>query len=852
MNLRTVGAILKKDVRSLYPLILIVGLLFAADVLYMRVDLGSVAWMSLRTPLLLLAGAVLILAVIQLDPPASQVDDWLCRPVPRAELLVAKLVLLFAVLRLSQVVATLVIEPLLGSSLAETLQRALLLHDSNITELYTYGVALLPLPLITALVTRTVMQGIGVLLGMFICAFVIPTPFVSAPGPLQPAIGDALFGLGMSWLAIVPGGTVAFVLLGVACWLALWRRRVRAARFVLAACMVTLVVLLLLPMWLLPWKQAYAAQTALVDPKVPNTPDVSAIYLRNLSTCFAATRVRDLATDPEFAEARRAAGVRDWTYEDQAAAGPESVAFLTSIEPRRLPTDWRVGLLYVSAEYSFAPGSPPVYSLRPTVYEAGNHGLSHVWVLPEAAVRRLGSEQQVQLEMRYYLALLEPHEFRLPADGRRHAVPKLGYCSAELDSTGSHIEVNCFSGFDHPAQVSAELEDIPASRVYAPPDYSPRWARWPFSKSTRLHIASPRLATGNHITVTAWTLAGYFDELVKLPGILGGDTHTCPLPTSEGRHFQQALWRDSAKHEATSISVEQGVQLEVLDFGGQGSPILLLAGLGATAHSFDELAPMLARKHRVFAITRRGTGYSSRPDYGYDTPRLARDVLQVMDALKLEKVLLVGHSIAGEELTWLGGHHPERFDGLVYLDAAYDRSGNAVMKSRQSVLGRSLPPEPPIPPDATRNYQAMSAHLAERGHVRLTEGELIAMWNVNKPFLAGTPAMDAPAWQALVAAIESPAYSSIQVPALAIYAIPDPAKPLPPWYDMNDASLKARLEELGALINDARRRNIELFRRGVREGEVLELPNAEHYLIQSNQKQVLEAIETFSLRLKEQ
>lgn len=222
-----------------------------------------------------------------------------------------------------------------------------------------------------------------------------------------------------------------------------------------------------------------------------------------------------------------------------------------------------------------------------------------------------------------------------------------------------------------------------------------------------------------------------------------------------------------------------------------------------------------------------------------------------MDALKLEKVLLVGHSIAGDELTWLGGHHPERFDGLVYLDAAYDRSGNAVMKSRQSVLSRSLPPEPPIPPGATRDYQAMSELLAERGHVRLTEGELIAMWNVNKPFLAGTPAMDARAAQAIIAAIDAPDYPAIQVPALAIYAIPDPRKPLPPWYDANDAELIATLEELGQLINDGRRKNIELFRRDVSQGEVLELPNADHYLIQSNPQEVLDAIKAFSLRVKE-
>jgi non-heme chloroperoxidase len=851
MNLRIVAAILKKDVRSLYPLILMVTLLFTGDVLLMRLELVA-TWGMFRAPVLLLAGTVLILAVFQLDPPVSQVDDWLCRPVPRVELLVAKMVLLFAVLRLSLVIATLVIEPTLGTSVGETLQRALLFHDSNATVLFTYAVALLPLVLITALVTRTLLQGIGVLLGLFICAFVIPTPFVTAPGPLQPGIGDALFGVGLGWLAMSPGAFVAFVLLGVACWLVWWRRRIRAARFVLVVTMLALVMLTLLPMWLLPWQTVYAAQTALVHPAALATPDTTPIYLRNVRACFAATRVRNLAADPAFAEARRAVSVRDWTYEDQADAGPDSVAFLTSIEPRRLPPDWRVGLTYVSAEYASASGSPPLYSLRPVAYETEGSSLSHAWVLPEPALRRLSSEPQVQLKLRYYLALLEPHEFRLPTDGRRHAVPKLGYCSAKRDSTGSSIEVDCYSGFDQPAQVSAELEDIPASRVYSPPDYSPRWARWPFGQSVRLTIGSPRLAKGDHVTVTAWTLAGYVDESLKLPGILGSDMRTCPMPSSESNHFQQAVWRDSAKHEATSITVDQGVKLEMLDFGGEGPPILLLAGLGATAHSYDELAPVLAGKHRVVAITRRGTGYSSRPDFGFDTPRLAQDVLQVMDALKLSKVLLVGHSIAGDELTWLGGRHPERFNGLVYLDAAYDRSGNAVMKSRQSVLGRSLPPEPPIPPEAMRSYEAMSSLLAERGHVRLPEGELISLWNVDKPFLAGMPGIDARTVQAIVAAIEAPDYAAIKVPALAIYAMPDPGKALPSWYDANDAELKATLEELGRIDYHTRRKNIELFRRGVVQGEVLELPNATHFLIQSNQQQVLEAIETFSLRVEDQ
>jgi len=843
MNLRIVGAILKKDVRSLYPLVLIATVLFAGDVILMRLDVITV-WPAFRTPVLILSGIVLVLAVFQLDSAASLVDDWLCRPVPRAELLVAKLVLLFVVLRLSQIVATLIIQPLLGASVAETVQRALLGLDPD-------AVALLPLLMFTALVTRTLVQGFGVLLALFICAFAIPTPFVTAPGPLQPGIGTALIPAGLNWLSYLPSTLAAFMLFGIACWLVYWRRRTRAGRALLVVAMLVMVVLMLLPMWLLPWKPVYAAQTALAPPNSATTPDIGAIYLRSLRTCFAATHVRNLADDPGFAEARRAVGVAAWTREDQAESGPDSVAFLTSVEPRRLPPDWRVGLTYVEAGYFAASSPTPLYSLRPTSYHTEDGSLSHAWVLPEHALRRLGNEAKVELRLRYYLTLLEPHQFSLRSDGRRQAVPGLGYCRAKLDSTGSHIEVNCFSGLEHPAQVSVELEDIPATRVYGLPNYSPAWARWPFGQKLRLTIGSPRLSSSDRITVMVWSLAGYLDKSLVLPGILGSDSGTCPLPSSEGQRFQQSVWRDTARHETSSISTDQGVQLEVLDFGGQGSPILLLAGLGATAHSFDELAPLLAQEHHVVAITRRGTGYSSKPDFGYDTPRLAQDVLQVMDALKLEKPLLVGHSIAGEELTWLGGHHPERFRGLVYLDAAYDRSRLATMKSRQKALNVRLTPEPPIPPEATRNYEAMSKLFAERGHVRLPEGEIIAMWNGDKPFLAGMPRMDARTAQAIIAAVEAPDYAAIKLPALAIYAIPDPGKALPPWYDASDAGLMATLTELGRINAEAQRKNIELFRRSVAHGEVLEMPNAAHWLIQSNQQQVLEAIETFSLKLKD-
>jgi non-heme chloroperoxidase len=273
----------------------------------------------------------------------------------------------------------------------------------------------------------------------------------------------------------------------------------------------------------------------------------------------------------------------------------------------------------------------------------------------------------------------------------------------------------------------------------------------------------------------------------------------------------------------------------------------LLPGLGATAHSYDELAPLLAQKHRVVAMTRRGTGYSSKPDFGFDTPRLAQDVLEVMDAMKLTKVVLVGHSIAGDELNWLGGKHPDRFSGLVYLDAAYDRSGDrkAAAALRLRELGRLLPPEPPIPTQAMLNFDAMSKMLLERGHTRLPEGELIAFHRMNDPNLAGIPSIDGRTQQAISAAIQAPDYAALKIPALAIYAFEDPHKPLPPWYDANDRELLANLAERTRLSDSYKRKSIGLFRSGVEKGQVLEMQNASHYIFQSNQREVLEAIEKF-------
>jgi pimeloyl-ACP methyl ester carboxylesterase len=132
---------------------------------------------------------------------------------------------------------------------------------------------------------------------------------------------------------------------------------------------------------------------------------------------------------------------------------------------------------------------------------------------------------------------------------------------------------------------------------------------------------------------------------------------------------------DPSPHKIQMVTVEPGVQLEVLDWGGSGTPLIFLAGAGDTAHRFDNFAPQFTKQHRVYGITRRGSGASSQPapaNGNYSADHLGDDVLAVMKALHIDRPVLVGHSMAGEEMSSIGSRFPDKVPGLIYLDAATD------------------------------------------------------------------------------------------------------------------------------------------------------------------------------------
>lgn len=100
----------------------------------------------------------------------------------------------------------------------------------------------------------------------------------------------------------------------------------------------------------------------------------------------------------------------------------------------------------------------------------------------------------------------------------------------------------------------------------------------------------------------------------------------------------------------------------------EAPPLVLLHALGEDSTDWDGVMPALARHRRVYALDLRGHGRSDRPgDYSLELMRA--DVLGVLDALALERVDLIGHSMGGVVAYLLAGRHPERVGRLILEDA---------------------------------------------------------------------------------------------------------------------------------------------------------------------------------------
>jgi pimeloyl-ACP methyl ester carboxylesterase len=286
------------------------------------------------------------------------------------------------------------------------------------------------------------------------------------------------------------------------------------------------------------------------------------------------------------------------------------------------------------------------------------------------------------------------------------------------------------------------------------------------------------------------------------------------LSVASALHAQDR-WRDTTHHAAHQVRVAKGVRLHYLDFGGTGPALVFLAGLGNTAHAFDDFAPAFTDRFHVIAITRRGFGESDHPRDGYDTPRLVEDIRAVLDSLRLKQVSFVGHSIAGEEMTRFAATYPDRVDKLVYLDAAYDRVRASDLIDDDSV-GAPLGERIPFPGRAdTATAAAYVAFVHRTRGVNIPEADIRTRYKYD-----GWREEMGHAYQAME--VETPDYAHVRAPALAIYAVDD------------------RSDQLFSLLRAE-------FKSQVANSTVIELHGAHHWIFVSHRDEVLKAARRFLL-----
>ncbi|MFB0958953.1 MAG: alpha/beta hydrolase [Clostridiaceae bacterium] len=145
---------------------------------------------------------------------------------------------------------------------------------------------------------------------------------------------------------------------------------------------------------------------------------------------------------------------------------------------------------------------------------------------------------------------------------------------------------------------------------------------------------------------------------------------------------------------AVSIELPNKVKISCFERGSwEGVPMILLHGLGDSWHIFELLMQDLPQSIHAFALSQRGHGDSSRPNSGYDTGDFQGDLEMVMDALNLEKAVILGASSGGFPARSFALSHPDRTLALILLGApATLQSNPAAQEVWESTLSKLTDP----------------------------------------------------------------------------------------------------------------------------------------------------------------
>ncbi|GAA4805303.1 3-oxoadipate enol-lactonase [Actinomycetospora chlora] len=222
----------------------------------------------------------------------------------------------------------------------------------------------------------------------------------------------------------------------------------------------------------------------------------------------------------------------------------------------------------------------------------------------------------------------------------------------------------------------------------------------------------------------------------------------------------------------------------VSDGPDDAPPLVLLCSLGSTVDMWAPQRRELADEFRVISLDTRGHGGSPVPDGPYTVEDLARDVLETLDDLGVERAAFAGVSLGGAIAQWIGLHAPERASSLALLctaarfpngDAFRERAttvrADGVGTIADAVVARWFTDDfGDAQPDAVRRMRDMIASTPDEGYASCCEA------------VAGWDAVDD--------------LGGIRPPTLVVSGVDDPATPPECQQQLADGIPGARLESV--------------------------------------------------------
>lgn len=152
-----------------------------------------------------------------------------------------------------------------------------------------------------------------------------------------------------------------------------------------------------------------------------------------------------------------------------------------------------------------------------------------------------------------------------------------------------------------------------------------------------------------------------------------------------------------------TVQLSTGVTLHYVEKGhGKGHVLIFLHGYTDSWRSFERNLPLISERFHIYALDQRGHGDSSRPACCYTQADFAADVNAFMDALKIEKATVIGHSMGSFIAQKVALNYPKRVERLVLIGSAPTAGNDVVLGLNEAV--QSL--DDPIDPAFVHDFQA--------------------------------------------------------------------------------------------------------------------------------------------------